>query len=87
MLYRSKTSKQEQQRLSVAYCDGARYEPKLVDTSLNLEPSTLPPSSDRFHLALPETRLIQDLKYCVQDVKSNSNGLAGSQGESLWTKL
>lgn len=52
-------------RIQVAYRDNIRYEPRWNKASLltNNDQLTLPQSTDRYHLALPKSRLINDLEF------------------------
>ncbi len=58
-------------RVQIAYRNNMRYEPRFVKTTVPTKHDELqlPPSSDRFHLVLPKTRLVQDVTFDAIDAK------------------
>lgn len=63
----------EKERAQVAYRGGLRYEPKYNRANARQEKAreelALPHSTDRFHLILPETKMINDLEYDAFEIR------------------
>jgi len=54
----------------VAYRDGHRYEPRFNRLAVQLQRQSdlrLPPSTDRFQMVLPETRMITYLEFVASE--------------------